>query len=249
MFEREHHRRIAKVLAAFDAKVLEDAQCFFGGGTAIALSLGEYRRSDDIDLLCSSREGYRTLRNLVNSDLGPLLRTPQKHMREVRADMYGIRTVLEVDGAPVKVEIVSEGRIEVTGTMHSEFGVPTLSRVDMFAEKLLANADRARDKSVSSRDIIDLAMMIDGWGPIPPAAWQKAVAPYGELVDKAFRAATAMVADQAYLGSCLKAMQMDAALAPRILAALGPPPEPGLLRTIRGTPNDSSPSLVPRKRP
>ncbi|MGJ7523762.1 nucleotidyl transferase AbiEii/AbiGii toxin family protein [Variovorax sp. LT1P1] len=249
MFEREHHRRIAKVLAAFDAKVLEDAQCFFGGGTAIALSLGEYRRSDDIDMLCSSQDGYRTIRNLVNSDLGPLLKTPQKHMREVRADRYGIRTVLEVDGEPVKFEIVNEGRIVVTGAMHSEFGVPTLSRVDMYAEKLLANADRARDKSVSSRDIIDLAMMIDGWGPIPPAAWQKAVAPYGASVEKAFRVATEMVTDQAYLASCLKTMQMDAALAPRILAALGPPPEPGLMRTMRGAPSDSSPSLIARKRP
>ena len=46
-------------------------------------------------------------------------------------------------------------------------------RVDMYAEKLLANADRGSDRSTSSRDIIDLAMIIMNWRPIPQISWEK----------------------------------------------------------------------------
>jgi hypothetical protein len=47
MFERPHHRRIEKLLHAFDSGLLETAQCYFARGTAITLSLGEYRESLD----------------------------------------------------------------------------------------------------------------------------------------------------------------------------------------------------------
>ena len=50
MFERPHHRRVAEALSALDADLLDEARCFFGGGTAIVLALGEYRESVDIDL-------------------------------------------------------------------------------------------------------------------------------------------------------------------------------------------------------
>jgi hypothetical protein len=32
-FRRARHRKVARVLAALDAKVLARAQCYFGGGT------------------------------------------------------------------------------------------------------------------------------------------------------------------------------------------------------------------------
>ena len=41
MFERPHHRRIARVLSALDADLLREANCLFGGGTAMALRFGE----------------------------------------------------------------------------------------------------------------------------------------------------------------------------------------------------------------
>ncbi|RJG02238.1 nucleotidyl transferase AbiEii/AbiGii toxin family protein [Noviherbaspirillum sedimenti] len=115
MFKRPHHQRVAKVLHAFNRDLLQEAECYFGGGTAIVLSLDEYRESVDIDFLCASNDGYRLLRNTVSQDLGQLLTEPIKHLREVRADRYGIRTVLEVDGIPIKVEMVSEGRIAIEG--------------------------------------------------------------------------------------------------------------------------------------
>ena len=221
MFERPDHRRIARILHALDSDLLSRTGSFFGGGTAIVLSLGEYRESRDIDFLCASGEGWRILRNTVSpGGLGALLKTPLRHLREVRADRYGIRTVLEVDGAPIKIEIVSEGRIAIRGGPHPVFGVPTLSREDMYAEKLLANADRGADRSALSRDIIDLAMIIEHWGPIPEAAWDKAKTAYGEAAVRAFRAASALVRDRDHLRRCIAGMNMDAALLDRIPATL-----------------------------
>jgi len=222
MFERPHHQRIAKVLHALNADLLVETQCYFGGGTAIVLLLSEYRQSLDIDFLCASNIGYRLLRNTISQySLGALLNTPIKHLREVRADRYGIRTVLEVDGVPIKLELVSEGRIALNGGVHPALRVPTLAREDMYAEKLLANADRGLDKSTLSRDIIDLAMMIGQWGAIPRAAWDKAKMAYGDHVAQAFETTSRLMCERAYLRQCLQRMDMNLSLAERIPALLG----------------------------
>lgn len=214
MFDRPHHQRIAKFLACLDAEFLARSGCYFGGGTAITLSLGEYRESMDVDFLCSSIDGYRALRNTItNASLGSILSGPVELAREVRADRYGIRTFVRVDGVPIKFEIVSEGRIDISGSINLLFGVPTLSREDMYAEKLLANADRCGDFSMLSRDAIDLAMLIEHWGVIPEEAWTKARRPYGESIDAGYGKAIELVSDSDYLASCLKKMHMEPALA------------------------------------
>ncbi|MDR6586549.1 hypothetical protein HBH1_00513 [Herbaspirillum sp. BH-1] len=221
MFKRAHHRRIAGLLAALDGDFLFSCGCFFGGGTAIVLALDEYRESLDVDFLCSSQEGYRALRNTItNASLGQMARTPLELIREVRADRYGIRTFLRIDDVPVKFEVVSEGRIHVAGAMHPQWGIPVLAPEDMYAEKLLANADRWGDKSVASRDAIDLAMMIAHWGTVPQAAWDKARLAYGQSVDVAYDKAIGLVSDPAYLALCLQKMQMDPELRERIPALL-----------------------------
>lgn len=218
MYKRGHHRRIASLLHAFDATLLRETQCYFAGGTAIVLLLDEYRESVDIDFICASVEGYRTLRNIVSQQsLGVLMRTPVKNFRDdVRADRYGIRTFLEVDGQPIKIEIVSEGRIAVSGGDHPDFSVPVLSRNDMFAEKLLANTDRGMDKAMLSRDIIDIAMMLQAWGPVPDEAWLKVKHVYGASAEKAYRDAVQLVGNPDYLARCLSRMNMDEALVTQI---------------------------------
>lgn len=213
MFRRLHHQRIAKLLAALNADFLFRSGCYFGGGTAIVLALNEYRESIDVDFLCSSTDGYRALRNTITSaSLGNILAQPIELAREVRADRYGIRTFVQVDGIPIKFEIVSEGRIDITGTIDPVLGIPTLSRQDMYAEKLLANADRHNDASVASRDAIDLAMLIKHWGPIPQEAWTKARQAYGQSIDTSYAKAIELTSNQAYLASCLEKMQMEASL-------------------------------------
>lgn len=221
MFERPHHKRIQKLLEALNPEFLQENECLFGGGTAIVLLLNEYRESLDVDFLCASHDGYRTIRNSVtNRSLGEILRSPLNLVREVRADRYGIRTFIEIDGQPAKFEIVREDRITLCGEIDDRIGMPILSKVDMYAEKLLANADRYLDGSALSRDIIDLAMMIKEWGPIPAEAWEKACGAYGESVEKAFAGALAIVGDSGRLHYCMSRMEMPPDLEGPILEAL-----------------------------
>jgi hypothetical protein len=210
VFKRPHHQRIVEILRTFNAPLLERLGCYFGGGTAIALALNEYRESVDIDFLCSSYEGYRELRSLVGNTINPLLTTPLLHAREVRTDAYKIITVLELEGVKIKVELVREARIQLSGNIDPVLGVPVLCNSDLFAEKLLANADRGMDKQTCSRDIIDLAMMVAAWGGMQHIAWEKAVSAYGEaLIDRSFQRTTQMISDPKYLASCLYSMQVD----------------------------------------
>lgn len=140
--------------------------------------------------------------------------------REIRSDQSKIYTALEVDGVKIKVELVSEGRVQLTGEDHSIFPVPVLSRADLFTQKLLANDDRGLDRAAMSRDIIDLAMMIQGWGAIPEASWSKAYGPYGDRLSRRFHQAVGMVQDRAYLLQCMRGMEMDIGLADGILDVL-----------------------------
>ena len=115
-FERPHHQRIAHVLAALNGDTLRQHGCLFGGGTCIALRYGEYRESVDIDFLVSDAAGYRELRQLLTGPdrLAPITHThapPLVVLREIRADQYGIRTQVQMDGQAIKLEIVREARI------------------------------------------------------------------------------------------------------------------------------------------
>jgi Nucleotidyl transferase AbiEii toxin, Type IV TA system len=224
MFKRAHHQAIQKILNCLNAELLLDAGCYFGGGTAGVLLLGEYRESVDIDFLCSSNAGFRCLRqSVLQNNLGALVTQPIQHLREVRADMYGIRTFVEMDGLAVKIEFISEARISLSGGLHPRLGVPTLTPDDMVAEKLLANSDRGYDASVFSRDIIDLAMMIAAWGGITLAIWEKVEAAYGASVRRAFHDAVARINNDDHLKQCLQKMKMDLALVPTIQNALNLP--------------------------
>ena len=62
---RPRHKLVLAALSALNADALAQAECFFGGGTRIAMALDEYRESADIDFLCASRAGYRALRASV----------------------------------------------------------------------------------------------------------------------------------------------------------------------------------------
>lgn len=210
MFKRPHHQRIVQVLHALNADLLVKAECFFGGGTAIVLCLDEYRESVDIDFLCSSKDGYRLLRNLVSSDLGPLLTSPIKHIREVRIERDKFSTFLEVEGKPIKIEFLHEGNTTIKGNIDPVLGIPILSREDMYTQKLLANADRGLDKATMSRDIIDLSAMIDKWGDVPAQAWDKAYAAYGDYLIRGFHNGIKVIQDRQYLASCLHRMGMGA---------------------------------------
>lgn len=212
VFRRPRHQIVAKALAAFDAGFLEQTQCYFGGGTRIVLELAEYRESEDLDFLCASRDGYRTLRTAVTDrSLGPVLARPVPLARDVRADQYGVRTFLEVDGHRLKCEIIREGRIDLAGALCETIPVPCLDRPSCLAEKWLANADRWADEAVLSRDIVDLAFMVETW---PPADVRRGLAlareAYGASVDRAaLRAAEKLLEGDAYLKRCVRELGVE----------------------------------------
>lgn len=218
MFKRPHHQRIAQLLAGMDAALLREARCYFAGGTAIALQLEEFRESIDIDFLCADQAGYRMLRAAVfDHGLAALFPTGIEIIREMRADRDGIRAVLAVEAMPVKFEIVREARISLEPADVPGIPVPCLSRIDLFAEKLLANADRYGDKSALSRDVIDILVMRRQWGDIPAAAWHKARSAYGQSVDHALDRAFEMLRNHPdYLANCLSKMGVDAAVGNQI---------------------------------
>jgi hypothetical protein len=187
-FQHPHHQRIARVLSALNGPLLRENNCLFGGGTAIALRYGEYRESVDIDFLVSDIASYRALRQLMTGPTGIMaIVNPGmpgvSQTREVRADQYGIRTVLSVDGHPIKFEVILEGRIELAEPMAEDqiCGVATLTELDMATSKLLANADRGGDDGVFSRDLIDLAMMAPTLALLRQAV-AKAEAAYGQSI-------------------------------------------------------------------
>jgi hypothetical protein len=172
------------------------------------MELDEYRESLDIDLLCADKDGYRTIRSQVGEQaLGPILTTPLPLAREVRADRYGIRTFLEVAGEKIKFEIVAEARISLSAVHVPGLPVLCLDRGTCFSEKLLANADRWSDKSVLSRDIIDLAFMASHWGTIPAEAVTASENAYGSCIRKSLLNAISLIrSDAPYLDRCVTTM-------------------------------------------
>lgn len=227
VFRRPHHNAILTALHRLDSALFQRAECFFGGGTAVVLALDEYRESLDIDFLCASTAGYRLLREAVWEKRGlaglVLPGAEVSAIRDLQTDQYGIRTILEIGDTKIKFEIVREARIDLHGAVDHSLRVPVLDRVDMYTEKLLANADRWADKAVLSRDMIDLSMMISRWGDIPGEAWDRARAAYGATVDDAYRKAVDRIRDPDWLRTCMEKMSMDPDLADEILAPHGGP--------------------------
>ena len=162
MFRVPVHNQILEVLRCLDADLLSDCQIYFGGGTQIVMSHGEYRLSRDIDFLCPYGTGYTQLRRaLFDRGYEALFRRDDINLpRAFQADQYGIRFPVEVAGTIIKFEIVAEGRIDFGQPQQLDWcPVRCLGQVDQVAEKLLANSDRWLDASVCSRDLIDLAML------------------------------------------------------------------------------------------
>jgi Nucleotidyl transferase AbiEii toxin, Type IV TA system len=213
MFKRPHHQRIARVLQALDGPLLQSHGCLFGGGTCIALRYGEYRESVDIDFIVSDVQGYRALRSMLTGPQGLVGVTkagaiPLVQSREIRADQYGIRTQLLIDGLPLKFEVVLEGRIALDAPSSADtiLGISTLTPLDMATTKLLANSDRQADDGVFSRDVIDLAMMQPKLALLR-AAMAKAEAAYGPSVSRDLaNAISNLQRREGWLERCMQAM-------------------------------------------
>lgn len=211
-FRKPHHRAVAAILSTMNVPFLERARCFFGGGTCVALLLDEFRESRDIDFLCSSRDGFRQLRETVTEDsLGRILRRKVPLAREVRADRDGIRTFIAAGDMRIKFEIVLEARIDLKSAPERFLGVPVLDLECLSAEKFLANADRGLDESAKSRDVIDLAFLaahhgVKTLGPglrLAETAYGSAIRRYLDLVLAKF------TADSRFASACARSLGIE----------------------------------------
>jgi hypothetical protein len=170
-----------------------------------------------IDFLVSNLDSYRSLRQQLTGPQGlaALAREgsaqPWMQGREVRADQYGIRTMLRVDGQAIKFEIVLEARIELEAPGPSDLvcGIATLTPLDMATSKLLANSDRWSDDGVFSRDLIDLAMMNPPLALLRQAV-AKAERAYGKSIVQDLDKAIRRVRERdGWLERCMQAMAMS----------------------------------------
>jgi len=215
MFERPHHQRIEQVLRALNGPLLRQSHCLFGGGTAIALRYGEYRESVDIDFLVSDVVSYRNLRQLLTGvgGIAAIVQPGQavlKQIREVRADQYGIRSMLAVADQPIKFEIVLEGRVQLAAPSAKDevCGVATLTPLDMATSKLLANSDRWGDDGAFNRDLIDLAMIAPSLALLRQAV-AKAEGVYGKAIRSDLeKAIERLQTRHGWLERCMQAMAM-----------------------------------------
>lgn len=208
-FRRPAHREVLAALSAMNAGFLRESECYFAGGTRIVLELGEYRESKDIDFLCASQRGYRMLREAIGpASLGTLARRTLKLARDIRADQYGVRTFVAAASGILKFEIVREARIPLAGSAVAMVPVPCLDHAHCFAEKFLANADRGLDAATLSRDMVDLAFMIEGWESADAeAGLALAESAYGASVRRSTAAVRERLrGDRAYRNRCVEGL-------------------------------------------
>lgn len=215
MFSRRHHQLISGILQQLNGDLLREHHCYFGGGTAIALLQNEYRESVDIDFLVSNKKHYRELRNLLMDTTG-IYAIAKKDARlvlarDIRADQYGIRTMLQSAEVAIKFEIVLEGRIEFDspGPNDSIEGIATLTRLDLLTSKLLANSDRWNDAAIYSRDIIDFVMLNPNKIELK-AALTKAHSAYGDSIHRDLhKAVNALLLRDGRLEMCMKMLKIE----------------------------------------
>ena len=186
-------------------------RCLFGGGAAIALTHGEFRESADIGFICSSIDGYRALRGQVHDGgVQALFARPVTALRGPKIDQYGVRCPLQVDGTPVKFEIVFEGRVALADPSPQDkiCGIWALALEDKVATKLMANSDRWADDSVMCRDIIDLAMLAPT-GLLDPIGIDKALRAYGpSVINDLDKSRTHLLEREGRLALCMRKMGM-----------------------------------------
>ncbi|MEZ4224638.1 MAG: nucleotidyl transferase AbiEii/AbiGii toxin family protein [Polyangiaceae bacterium] len=186
---------------------------YFAGGTRIALDLGEYRESRDVDFLCSDAGLYAELRLLVRErgyDAIFARKGALELPREIRADQYGVRFPAMVRGVSLRVEIVREARFSFHAPDTPDWSpVDCLSIGDCFTAKLLANCDRWPDKDTLARDLLDLAALRHAHGPIPDRSWAAAESAYRRIVRADLgKAAKQFLDDRAFQTRCFSGLSV-----------------------------------------
>lgn len=220
--ERAHHRRILSVLEKLDGDLLAETGTCFGGGTAISMLSGEYRRSDDIDFLCVSFDGFNRLRGEADEkSLGAILKADVPILNSrVKIDRYGIRCVFLAGGEPIKFEILAEERFTISPEKVERMPVPVLSLDDMITAKIYAVTDRWFDRSKTSRDALDLGMLSCRKGGLTSEIWSRIPQSMRQLFVRGIAGTLRMLHNRAYFHEISKKMDMSFSDMARSMRAL-----------------------------
>ncbi len=211
MFKLDHHNKVITILKSLRSDFFNGISAYFGGGTLLTLLYGEYRWSKDIDFLCPVGDGYRMLRSeIYDKNYRAIFKNffNIKLPREIKADQYGVRFVVMVEDIPIKFEIVAEARISFQTAVYYDWSdVPCLSFADSCSEKLLSNSDRWADRSVESKDLIDLSIL-RLQSKIPEISIKKAESAYPVIkpLEKAIRV---FQSEPDYRTSCFSSLQIQ----------------------------------------
>jgi hypothetical protein len=218
-FRLELHNQILTILECLNSEILKNGSAYFGGGTVLALDFEEYRSSVDIDFIASvNNGGYKYLRTVIfdNGCEGLFSNLSNIKLGRTTTDQYGIRMVVYVEDIPIKTEIIAENRFQLDTPRYPNWSpVPCLSLNDCFTSKLLSNSDRYIDKSVKSRDLIDLAVL-RLQSPIPESAIDKAENAY-EVIRPLKRAIALFQEKSEYRQSCFEELQISEIWIPKII--------------------------------
>lgn len=221
MPKEQHHRCLRTLARSLNTPFLTLNGCVLSGAAPIVLSLGEYRLAASLSLSCFTVDGYRHVREAISQDsLGPIFFRPIELARPVRADRFGIRTYVIVESTPIHFELVKEDRFNRANLAGTLGTVPTLSRSDMFVERLLANADHYGGSTTISKPIVDLAMMVANWGAIPADAWKRAQGAYGPSVTQAYADGVMMLRDADKRSRCAHGIFLEPAAEATLLEVL-----------------------------
>ena len=101
------------------------------------------------------------------------------YLREIRADRYAVRTVIQQNGENIKLEFINFTGYQLSiANDKAKFPLPFLDQTSCFYTKLLANCDRKLTEPY--KDIFDLLAMYKVWGSIPQKSIVLAEQLYGE---------------------------------------------------------------------
>jgi len=215
MYRRERHQIIASLLSTLDGELLKQHQCYFGGGTAIAMRYGEFRTSFDIDFLIADNSNFVDLKSLVRGQGFAALIKPDFRSTVIGSDpimdKYAIRGSMRLLTENLKFEIVVEGYLTLDEPSDEDFvnGIASLTEVDLVATKLLANSDRFSDDGTFNRDAIDLAFM--EINKISKSrGYQKALSAYGADVERnLIKAIDNLQSNPDWLDRCMNFMEIE----------------------------------------
>jgi hypothetical protein len=249
MYQFPWHDSIAAILEQLPAQTLLDQKCFFGGGTALVLQAakghwpmgGEYRRSEDIDFLCTN-DAFRQIGRLVRTGgievgIKNLIGNDLKLAREPRIDNYGIRMGIVVPGIknPIRLEFVCDGDLPFHTPGDVIHGITCLSLTDSTAHKLMANSTRWNDRAVALRDYIDLMAISAAHKGLPPAGYQAAIDAFtGEEIDLKLTKAHELLATEGYIERGQQELQLPDWTVKCMQAFAQVPPEEARAQLLSG---------------